>query len=453
MKDNIIDMTEGNPVKLLISFSIPMLIGNLFQQVYNLADSVIVGQLVGSAALASIGTTTSISFFFFALCNGIASGGGIITSQFFGQKDDNKVKNCITNTGYIMIIFPLVVGTASFFLAGPILHVLNTPENIFNDAKGYLKILCIGLLFVSLYNYASSMLRALGDSKTPLYCLIFTCVLNIILDVIFVKYFCMGVKGAGWATIISQFLSAALCLFLAFKKNPYFKFEKINLRINHEIIRQTIKIGVPLSFQFSMIAISCMALQAVVNGFGDTTVAAFTATSRIEQIIHLPYQTLSAALSTFCGQNYGAKKIDRAILGYKKAMLLMGIFTLVMFPIIQLGGESIIRFFVKKNEVDVIKMGATALKITSLFYLFLGTIYMVRGILYGVGDAFFSMLNGIVEVFGRFTAPFILTKIPFIGLWGIWWSVGFVWSIAGLTAWWRYIIVKRRIKKQYETKA
>ena len=263
----------------------------------------------------------------------------------------------------------------------------------------------------------------------------------------------MGVKGAGWATIISQFLSAALCLFLAFKKNPYFKFEKINLRINHEIIRQTIKIGVPLSFQFSMIAISCMALQAVVNGFGDTTVAAFTATSRIEQIIHLPYQTLSAALSTFCGQNYGAKKIDRAILGYKKAMLLMGIFTLVMFPIIQLGGESIIRFFVKKNEVDVIKMGATALKITSLFYLFLGTIYMVRGILYGVGDAFFSMLNGIVEVFGRFTAPFILTKIPFIGLWGIWWSVGFVWSIAGLTAWWRYIIVKRRIKKQHETKA
>ncbi|GEM_PF-1536795 len=181
--------------------------------------------------------------------------------------------------------------------------------------------------------------------------------------------------------------------------------------------------------------------------------AAFTATSRIEQIIHLPYQTLSAALSTFCGQNYGAKKIDRAILGYKKATLLMGIFTLVMFPIIQLGGESIIRFFVKKNEVDVIKMGATALKITSLFYFSLGTIYMVRGILYGVGDAFFSMLNGIVEVFGRFTAPFILTKIPFIGLWGIWWSVGFVWSIAGLTAWWRYIIVKRRIKKQHETKA
>lgn len=443
MKDTSMNMTEGNPVRLLLVFSIPMLIGNLFQQLYNIVDSIIVGQLVGSSALAAIGATNSLTFLFFALCNGFGSGGGIIVSQSFGRGDTSEVKNCIANTGYIMILLPLVVGIMAFLTAGPTLKLLNTPQDIFAEAKAYLQIMSIGLLFVSVYNYVSSMMRALGDSRTPLYFLIFSCILNAILDLLFVYTFKMGVIGAGIATLISQFISNLLCLFYAFKFNPYFRFRKEHLRINMNVIVKTVKLGFPLSLQFSLIAISCMALQRVVNSFGPIAVAAFTATGRIEQVIHQPYQTLSAALSTFTGQNYGAEKKDRIIKGYRKAMIMMAIFTLVMIPIIQFFGEAITAIFVRDTEV--IEMGATAMRITSIFYIFLGMIYTIRGVLNGIGDGFFALLNGVVEVIGRFTVPILLTMIPAIGLWGIWWSVGVVWFFSGFTAWLRYLYKKKTV--------
>lgn len=440
------NMTVGNPVKLILLFSIPLIIGNIFQQFYNLADSIIVGKFINADALAAIGVTSSITFLFFALCNGFASGGGIIVSQSFGRGDTNQVKNCIVNTGYIMIIFPSFIGILAFILSKPILILLNTPENIFKDALIYIRLMCCGILFVSVYNYVSSMMRALGDSKTPLYFLIFSCFLNAGLDLLFVCVFKKGVPGAGIATLISQCVSNLLCLFYAFNFNPYFKFSKNDLHPNKDVIIKTIKLGIPLSLQFSLIAISCMALQRVVNTFGAVTVAAFTATSRIEQIIHQPYQTLSAALSTFCGQNYGARKNDRVIKGYHRTLLMMTIFTLVMVPLIQIFGTQITSIFV--DEKDVIEMGAKAMKITSLFYIFLGIIYVVRGILNGLGDAFFALLNGIVEIIGRFTVPILFTKIPAMGLWGIWWSVGVVWFLSGFTAWLRYKYKKPKLLNQ-----
>ncbi len=435
-------MTEGNPISLLIRFSIPMLIGNIFQQLYNIVDSVVVGKLVGADALAAIGVTGPMSFFFFALCNGIGAGGGIVTSQSFGENNTKNVKSCISNVGYIMMIFPLVVGILAFFLADPLLKMLQTPGNVFKDALGYLRILCVGLVFVSVYNYVSSMLRALGDSRTPLYFLIFSCILNTILDIVFVKNLHLSVLGAGLATLISQFVSGALCLAFAFKTNPYFKLTKHDLKINSDIIRRSVKIGIPLSLQFSLIAISTMALQRVVNSFGAVAVAAFTATSRIEQVIHQPYQTLSAALSTFTGQNFGARKQDRMTEGYHKAMYVMVVFTVLMVIVMQIFGRQITSIFV--NEEEVISMGTLALRITSVFYVFLGLIYVVRGYMNGIGDAFFALFNGIVEVIGRFTVPVLLTMVPLIGVWGIWWSVGIVWGISGITAWFRYLYIRKK---------
>lgn len=443
MKDTTMNMTTGNPVKLILTFSVPLLIGNIFQQFYNLADSIIVGKFINADALAAIGVTASLTFLFFAICNGFASGGGILVSQSFGRGDTREVKNCIANTGYIMICLPLIVGFLAFFLSRPILHLLDTPEDIFEDALSYIRLMCAGLLFVSVYNYISSMMRALGDSKTPLYFLIFTCILNVLLDLLFICVFKQGIMGAGIATLISQFVSNILCLAYAFKFNEYFQFTKKDLSFNKIIFIQTIKLGIPLSLQFSLIAVSCMALQRVVNAYGAVTVAAFTATSRIEQIIHQPYQTLSAALSTFCGQNYGAKKNDRVINGYHKTLLMMVIFTAVMVPLIQIFARQIAGIFV--DEKDVIEMSAEAMRITSYFYVCLGMIYVVRGVLNGLGDAFFALLNGIVEVIGRFAVPLILTAIPVIGLWGIWWSVGVVWFLSGFTAWLRYIYKKRML--------
>lgn len=442
MNRDVMNMTEGSPVRQLIVFAIPMMIGNIFQQLYNVVDSAIVGRLVGADALAAIGVTGSITFLFFALCNGIGSGGGIVTSQYFGDGNTQLVKKCIANVAYIMLIFPLVVGTIAFFLTEPLLRLLETPENVMADASTYMKVMCIGLAFVSLYNYVSSMLRALGDSKTPLYFLIFSCIVNTVLDFSFVYFFHWGVLGVAVATLIAQFLSGILCLIYAFRNNSYFQLSREDWKYDRNIIAKAVKIGIPLSLQFSMIAISCMALQRVVNTFGEVAMAAFTATSRIEQVIHQPYQTLGTSLSTYTGQNYGARKNDRVVLGYKKSLWIMVIFTAVMVPIMQLFGRQITGIFVK--EPEVIEMGAVALQITSLFYVFLGVIYVVRGVLNGVGDAFFALLNGIIEVIGRFTVPIFLTMIPIIGLWGIWWSVGVVWFMSGLTAWLRYIWYKKK---------
>lgn len=438
-----VNMTEGNPVRLLIAFSIPMLIGNIFQQLYNLVDSVVIGRVVGGVAFGAVGETSSLNFLFFAICNGIGSGGGIITAQYFGKGDDDKVRKCITNTAYLMGIFPLIVGTAAYFLVEPLLILTQVKEEFMADAVLYAKMMCIGLILVSLYNFVSSMLRALGDSKTPLYFLIFASILNTVLDVVFVKYLNLAVFGAALATLIAQFVSGVASLIYAILFNPYFKLKKEDFKPDFKIIKSAVKIGIPLSLQFSLIAISCMALQTVVNTFDNwVAVAAFTATSRIEQIVHQPYQTLSAALSTYSGQNYGAKKYKRLIDGYRKSLLMMFIFTVVMLPVMQFGGKWIMAVFVK--EPEVIEMGITALRITSIFYIFLGVIYVVRGVLNGIGDAAFALINGIVEVVGRFTVPLLLISIPLFGIWGIWWSVGAVWFVSGLTAWLRYIAVRKK---------
>ena len=220
------------------------------------------------------------------------------------------------------------------------------------------------------------------------------------------------------------------------------------MRFNREIAKDVVRLGVPISLQFSLIAISCMALQRVVNSFGEVTVAAFTATSRIEQIIHQPYQTLGAALSTYTGQNYGAKKMDRVKMGYHKGLLLMLLFSAMMLPVMQFFGQDIIRIFV--SEEPVIEIGAKALQITSWFYVMLGMIYVVRGVLNGLGDAVFAMINGIVEALGRFIVPALLVGLPAFGLWGIWWSVGIVWAASGVTAVMRYWYFKWKIQRKME---
>lgn len=438
-----LNMTTGSPTKLLLIFAMPMLIGNIFQQVYNLVDSIIVGRLIGADALAAIGVTSSVTFLFFALCNGIASGGGIITSQAFGTGDVARIKSSIANTAYVMLIMPTIVGVSAFFFAEDILILLETPDSIMHDALLYTQTMCVGLLFVSVYNFGASMLRALGDSRTPLYFLIFSCFLNAGLDLLFVITFKMGVFGAGIATVISQFISAVICLLYALLANPYFKMTRQEAKLDLPLIWRIVRLGIPLSLQFSLIAISCMALQRVVNSFGAVPVAAFTAISRIEQMIHQPYQTLSAALATYCGQNYGAGKYKRVLSGYRKSMLMMALFTVVMVPVVQIFGRQIVGIFV--DDADVISMGTTAMRICSLFYIFLGVIYVVRGILNGLGDASFALLNGIVEVIGRFTVPIWLTQIPEIDVWGIWWSVGVVWLISGFTAWLRYLQYRRKL--------
>lgn len=435
-KSNIIDMTVGQPVKLLLAFMVPMLIGNLFQQLYNMVDSMIVGKFVGADALAAVGATGSLNFLFFSVCAGLSNGIGIIVSQRFGAGESDEVKKTIANATYIMTVAAVLMASLGVILARVILKFLNTPDNIIADAALYMRISCAGVIAISLYNCVSSILRGVGDSKTPLYFLVVASVVNIILDIVFVRFFNWGVAGAAIATIIAQLISGIGCLLYAIKTNPYFIINKDQMHIDIEIIKKCVRIGLPLAFQTSLIAISCVALQSVVNTFGSTVVAAFTATSRIEQLVQQPYNSLGMAMSTYAGQNIGAGRRDRVKEGYLKGMLIMAIFTAVMMPIMQIGGNNIMKLFV--NDAEVIALGSSGLRITSMYYIMLGTIYATRGTLNGVGDAAFSLINGVTEVAGRIGFPKPVTMIPQIGVFGIWHATGLTWGITGLVSLIRY---------------
>ncbi len=430
------DMTEGNEVSHIIKFTLPMLAGNVFQQFYNLIDSIVVGKYVGANALAAVGACGSLCFLFFSVCLGLSVGIGILISQYFGAKEEEQVKRAIANSTYVIGISGVIMSILGVVLARQVLQLLNTPPEILNDSVAFLRIASGGMIAVAAYNAIAAMLRALGDSRTPLIFLIVSCAINVVLDLILVIKFGFGVPGTAFATVISQACAAAGCIVFAVLKNPYFELKREHWKVNKPMITKCIKIGVPVAIQNSAIAVSLVALQSVVNGFGETAVAAFTATSRVEQLIQQPFNSLGAAMSTFSGQNMGADKLDRVKKGYHKSILIVAGFSLLALLAAQLGGRAIMEVFV--NDEAVISLGASAIKITSCAYFPLGMIYITRGLLNGTGDAFYAMINGFVEVAGRVGFSGALSIIPFLGVWSVWTTSGLTWTITAIASVIRY---------------
>ena len=442
LRNTTLNMTEGKPLALLAVFALPLLIGNLFQQAYNLADSMIVGRLLGANALAAVGATGSISFLFFSIFNGISGGCGIVTAQYFGARKDALVYKAIANSAYIMLGFALLTGSIAFAMVPTVLSWMGTPAEILPDAIVYMRMTSASVPLIAVYNYASSMQRALGDSRTPLYFLIFSCLLNVGLDLLFVGAFGLGVFGAALATMLSQLLAGSGSLLYAFKRNPYFRPDKSSLAFDRQITKKAVRLGLPLALQWSLIAISTTALQSVVNTFGPTAMAAYTATNRLEQLVQQPFGSMSMALSTYAGQNIGAGKKDRIRTGYRDSLLAMLAVAGGMTLIMQLAGGTLVGLFV--HEQDVIALGSRALGITSIFYVFLGVIYVSRGVLNGVGDAFFSFINGIVEIVGRIGLPLLLLHLTAAGVWSIWITAGVTWLLAGISCVLRYFSWRRK---------
>lgn len=430
------DMTEGNEVRHLIQFSLPMLIGNVFQQFYNIINSIVVGRYIDASALAAVGATGSLNFLAFSVCLGLSIGISIIISQYFGAKREEDVKKAIANAVYVIAVSGIIMSVLTSVFARPILQVMNTPPEILDESVRFLRVSAGGMTAVAAYNAMAAILRALGDSKTPLFFLVVSCGINVGLDLLFVLKLGLGVEGTAAATVISQGLAALGCIIFALRNNPYFKLKKEHMKVSWPIIVQCIRIGVPVALQNSMIAVSLVALQRVVNGFGEVAVAAYTATSRIEQLIQQPFNSLGAAMATFAGQNMGAGKLDRVKKGYYKSILIVGAFSVIALLAAQLGGHSIIGLFVK--EEAVINIGARAIKITSCMYFALGMIYVTRGVLNGTGDAFYSMINGIVEVVGRVGFSTGLAMIPAIGVWSVWTTTGLTWVITAAASIIRY---------------
>jgi len=316
---HMMDMTRGNPTGLLLRFMVPLLVGNIFQQVYSMVDMMIVGRFVGPDALAAIGATNSLSFLFFSLCTGLASGVGILIAQAFGADRPETVKRVITNAVYIMTAAALAMGGLGFALARTVLGLIGTPEDIMNQAVVYMQVRCAGVIAVAMYNCISSILRGVGDSRTPLFFLVAASILNVFLDLYFIRSLGWGVGGAAGATIIAQLLSAVGCFLYASRHNPMFILDGPMWKPDPALIRHCFRIGVPLAAQSSMVALSLIVLQSVVNGFGSVVGAAFTATSRVEALVQQPYMSMFAALSTFTGQNIGANKGERVSQGFRHA--------------------------------------------------------------------------------------------------------------------------------------
>lgn len=430
------DMTKGTPWKLLLQFAVPLFIGNIFQQLYNMVDSIIVGNFVGPNALGAIGTTNSLNFLFFSLVAGLSVGIGIIVAQFFGSNNEEKVKDTIGNAIWIVLISSVIMACIGFFIAKPVLVLLRTDKVILGDATAYLKVTSIGICCTGLYNGVSSILRALGDSKTPLIFLIFASLVNVVLDLWFVLGLGWGVVGAGVATAFSQFLSAVTCIFYAYKSNTYFRLKKKNLKLNSYIVEKSLRLGIPVALQNSLIAFSLIVLQAIVNGYGATFTTAFTVISRIETLVQQPFMSLGAAVSTYTGQNLGAGKTDRVVKGFNSSNVMNGIFSAVVLVLFWTFTSPIVSIFGK--DVEVLRIASDGLRITSCFYVFLGLIYTTRNVLNGAGDAMFSLFTGIVECIGRVGFAYPLTLIPFLGSYGVFVATGITWMLNGLFSLIRY---------------
>lgn len=423
------DMTEGNPTKLLLKFSLPMIIGNIFQQLYNMVDSIIVGRFVGANALAAVGATGSITFLFFSLAFGLSTGIGIIVSQYFGAKDNERVQKSIATSAYVVVVSSLIMGLLMIVSARWSMEMLNTPEEIIDDAVLYMRVAGAGMLVIGIYNGISAILRALGDSKTPLIFLIVASVVNVVLDLVFVIIFKWSVFGVAFATVIAQFVAGLGSLIYAWRKISLFRMPLHKFVVDKMILNKCLYIGVPVALQSALISVSCIVLQSVVNGFGATVVAAFTVENRFEQLVHQPFNSLGTAMGTYTGQNIGAGNMKRIKQGFWSATKLTVIFSLIMMPIACFGGEAIMGLFT--TDPQVIEQGAIGIRITCFFYIGLGMIYVTRNILNGAGDTNFAMLSGVVEVVCRVGLARPLTLIPGVGMLSIWYTTGLTWLFTG----------------------
>lgn len=423
MMNNTVYMTEGSETGHIIRFTLPLLGGNLLQQTYNIIDTLVVGRYLGDDALAAVGATGSITYLFYTLCIGLSIGAGVIVSQLFGSKDDKRMRSAVVNSAIVTAVFGIIISIISSMAAEPVLRMLNVPDKLIGSSVIYMKIACGGTAAVAAYNWINAIMRAVGDSKTPLIFLGAASILNALLDLLFVVVLGFGVAGAAWATVLAQGLSALSCIIYCFGRE--IKITAQDIKADKNMILQCIKTGVPIAVQNGLISVSMTALQRVTNGFGENVMAAYTVTMRIEQLIQQPFASLNAAVATFTGQNIGAGKSERAVRGLRSALKLSTAFSFVMLILFIFFGRQLTACFVTGESVIFIAF--RALIIDACLYCALGIIHTVRGFLNGAGDTGYALVNGAAEVVCRIGMSLILTSIPAIGYWGIWYTTGFTW--------------------------
>jgi putative MATE family efflux protein len=420
------DLTTGNEGKLILQFATPMLLGNVFQQLFSVVDAIVVGKFVGKEALAAVGASFPVIFIMVSMIIGIVMGTTVVISQYFGAKDFVKVKRAIDT----MYIYSTIAGIAStiigLIISAPLLRLLGLPEDLMPQATQYLRIYLSGILIFFGYNGTSAVLRGLGDSKTPLYFLIVATVANIILVLLFVGVFKWGVAGAAYATLIANGLAFALAIYWLNKTHKLIRISIKGLHFDREVFRQSLNIGLPTGIQQTLVAIGGLALMGIVNKFGTNVIAGFSVASRVDSLATIPAMSFSQALSTFVGQNIGANKTERIRTGLISTVKMSGIVTIVTTLIIVLTGHIIMSLFT--NDTEVIRLGDQYLTIVSSFYILFTLMFIYNGVMRGAGDTLIPMFISLLSLwFIRIPMAWFLSGK--IGASGIWWAIPAGWVI------------------------
>ncbi|MCG8412199.1 MAG: MATE family efflux transporter, partial [Bacteroidales bacterium] len=377
------DLTKGKEARVILKFAMPMLLGNVFQQLYNIVDSVVVGNFIGKEALAAVGASFPIIFAFLSMIIGIASGSTIIIAQYFGAKDIEKVKRTI-NTLFIFLFFAsIAISIVGILYSEEIFRLLKLPEEVIPQATTYFNIFMAGVIVSFGFNGTSAILRGLGDSKTPLYFLIISTVINIILDLVFVLVFKWGIAGAAYASVLAQAGAFITAIIYLNKTHKVIHFSFKNLSFDTDIFKKSIKIGLPTGMQQTFVALGMMALISIVNRFGTDVIAAYSVATRIDSLASMPAMNFAAALAAFVGQNIGAKKINRVRAGFIATLKMSSIISVIVSLTVFLFGEFIIKLFV--NDPEVIRIGKEYLIIVGAFYIIFSAMFVIAGVMRGAG--------------------------------------------------------------------
>jgi putative MATE family efflux protein len=431
-----VNLLQGNVASSIFRFAVPMLIGNIFQQLYNVVDSIIVGKFIGKEALAAVGASFPIIFTLISLIIGISMGFTIIISQFYGAKEYEKIKRAVDTMNVFLIVSSIFVSIAGYFSCEAIFRLMQLPENIIPDAVAYLKIYFIGMISFFGFNGVTAILRGVGDSKTPLYFLIISTLLNIFLVLLMVLHFNAGVEGVAWATIISHSTAFIIAIFYVNKYHSLIKISFSKLMFDKDIFITTLKIGLPSGIQHTFVSLGMIALFGIVNSFGTDVIAAFTVAGRIDSFAMIPAMSFSAALTTFVGQNIGANQLERVRAGLISGIWMSGIVSISSSILFFFFSFEIMSWFT--NDYRVIEIGVEYLVIVSSFYLFFSTMFMINGVLRGAGDTLIPMFITLFSLWIiRIPIAWILSK--HIGEKGVWWAVPIAWFIGMLFSYFYYI--------------
>ena len=445
-------MTKGRILPVLLMFTLPLLIGNMFQQLYNMADTIIVGRYVGADALAAVGSTGTIMFLLNGFAQGFSAGFSVLTSQRFGAGQTDAVKRSVTNGIFLSVGVSVILTVFCVAVMNPLLHAMNTPDNIFQDAYTYIVIISLGMTANIFYNLFSSYLRAVGNSNAPLFFLVLSACLNVVLDLVFIIQFDMGVAGAAWATDLSQAISAVLCLIYIYWKVPALRPQKKHWAFSAEDCRYQLAVGIPMSLQFAITSSGTMIMQSAINLFGSEAVAAYTAAGKIHNLANQGMIAMGQTMAVFAGQNYGKGNAKRISQGVRCAVIIEVIYSLAAAVIVYLAlGPSLGLFF--SGDVDVTAMmpwARTYILICVLFYIPLCVIFIFRNAMQGCGYGFLPMMGGVVELFARLGVAMIAIRVHSYAL--ACFCDPAAWVGAGVFTGVSYLYVMKKVRAELKTR-